>query len=117
MPGHESSYRHAEGWMILRLLPARRASWRLPSRRRAAIYVSLLGAVVAVGLAGPPLVARVLGPPSTMSVRAAKGGALLICGGGKMPAEVRSRFLELAGGPHAEIVVIPTAHAAADSPQ
>ena len=44
------------------------------------------------------------------------GGALLICGGGLLPDEVRDRFVELAGGRDARIVVIPTAHASADGP-
>ncbi len=42
------------------------------------------------------------------------GGALVICGGGKLPETVRDRFFELAGGHHARIVVIPTAHQIAD---
>jgi cyanophycinase len=44
------------------------------------------------------------------------GGSLVICGGGRLPDEVRDRFVELAGGRKAKIVVIPTAHAAADGP-
>lgn len=44
------------------------------------------------------------------------GGALVICGGGRLPDEVFNRFVELAGGRQAKIVVIPTAHAAADGP-
>ncbi len=35
------------------------------------------------------------------------GGALVIVGGGSIPDAVRSRFLELAGGPKARIVLIP----------
>jgi len=38
------------------------------------------------------------------------GGALVICGGGKLPDSVRDRFVELAGGRAAKIVVIPTAN-------
>lgn len=38
------------------------------------------------------------------------GGALMICGGGKLPDSVRDRFVELAGGRDAKIVVIPTAN-------
>jgi len=37
------------------------------------------------------------------------GGALLLHGGGGINAEVRTRFMELAGGAEARIVVIPTA--------
>jgi len=36
-------------------------------------------------------------------------GALVIVGGGTMPPELWARFIELAGGPTASIVVIPTA--------
>jgi cyanophycinase len=36
-------------------------------------------------------------------------GALVIGGGGKIGPEIVARFVELAGGPSAEIVVIPTA--------
>jgi cyanophycinase len=36
-------------------------------------------------------------------------GALVICGGGRLPDAVVDRFVELAGGPQARIVVIPTA--------
>ena len=52
----------------------------------------------AVGLAAtrPPLV----GPSP---------GALVLAGGGTLGGEIITRFLDLAGGPHASIVVIPTA--------
>jgi cyanophycinase len=43
-------------------------------------------------------------------------GALVIVGGGGLPDIVRNRFLELAGGARARIVVIPTASAKADLP-
>lgn len=36
-------------------------------------------------------------------------GALVICGGGRLPLAARERFLKLAGGPKAKLVVIPTA--------
>lgn len=36
-----------------------------------------------------------------------KGGALIISGGGRLPTEIRQRFVELAGGASARIVVIP----------
>src|SRR5262249_3286635 len=36
-------------------------------------------------------------------------GALVIVGGGGMPADVTKKFIELAGGPDALIVVLPTA--------
>lgn len=50
-------------------------------------------------------------------VKVAPPGALVLCGGGKLPEAVRSRFVELAGGRHAVIVVIPTASRDADVPE
>jgi cyanophycinase len=41
-------------------------------------------------------------------------GWLVIVGGGFLPDGVRNRFLELAGGKNARLVIIPTAHAKAD---
>jgi len=38
-----------------------------------------------------------------------RGGSLVIGGGGPLPDEVLDRFAELAGGPRARVVVIPTA--------
>jgi len=43
-------------------------------------------------------------------------GAYVLCGGGTLPPAARERFLSLAGGAKAVIVVIPTASAAADNP-
>ncbi len=48
-------------------------------------------------------------PPTGALPRPRSGGALVINGGGKLTEEVRDRFLELAGGPDARIVLIPTA--------
>jgi cyanophycinase len=42
-------------------------------------------------------------------------GKLVICGGGALPAQLRNRFIELAGGPAAKIVVITTASVYADT--
>jgi len=44
-------------------------------------------------------------------------GSLVICGGGTLPDSVFERFLELAGGPQAKIVFIPTATEFTDSPR
>jgi len=41
-------------------------------------------------------------------------GALVICGGGSLPDSVFDRFVELAGGGRARLVVIPTASGRAD---
>jgi len=43
-----------------------------------------------------------------------KPGALVIVGGGEMPDGVRDRFMTLAGGKGAKLVVIPTASESAD---
>src|SRR4029077_19449399 len=36
-------------------------------------------------------------------------GALVVCGGGKLPDSVRDKFVELAGGQSARLALIPTA--------
>lgn len=41
------------------------------------------------------------------TVRPEPGGTLLICGGGKLPDELRRRFYDRAGGENARLVVIP----------
>ena len=38
------------------------------------------------------------------------GGTLIICGGGRLPDEVRERFSERAGGAEARLVIIPAHH-------
>jgi cyanophycinase len=43
-----------------------------------------------------------------------QAGWLVIVGGGRTPVGVLNRFLELAGGKKARLVIIPTAHTAAD---
>jgi cyanophycinase len=48
----------------------------------------------------PPAATAIVGPPR---------GALILAGGGRLPAEVTDRFIALAGGSDARIVVIPTA--------
>jgi cyanophycinase len=42
------------------------------------------------------------------------GGALVLHGGGTVAGAVRARFIDLAGGPKARLVIIPTASADAD---
>lgn len=36
-------------------------------------------------------------------------GALVLCGGGKLPDDVREKFIDLAGGKSARLVIVPTA--------
>ena len=58
------------------------------------------------------LLALLLAPPP-----AELPGSLVIVGGGKLPAAVRERFVALAGGDKARIVVVPTASRDADDPK
>jgi cyanophycinase len=44
------------------------------------------------------------------------GGSLVICGGGRLPEEIPQRFIALAGGREARIVVVTTASRYADHP-
>ncbi len=106
----------------MNIRPSRRGrqslTGRAPRTMRYALYAALaagaasvihFGASLAI-LAGSPGE----GPP--VATHRASGGALVICGGGRLPEQVRDRFLELAGGRDARIVVIPTAHTDADGP-
>jgi cyanophycinase len=60
------------------------------------------------------LAALVLSDPAARADEPAKAGALVIVGGGGMPDSVRDKFMALAGGKAAKLVVIPTAGEAAD---
>ncbi len=53
-------------------------------------------------------------PTPVQPVTEAVKGSLVIAGGGVLPSIIRERFVELAGGKEAKIVVIPTASADAD---
>ncbi len=48
-------------------------------------------------------------PPALMAPPQVEAGALVIVGGGALPDEVLDRFVDLAGGSEARIVVVPTA--------
>jgi cyanophycinase len=48
-------------------------------------------------------------PPRVPADPELPAGALVIAGGGGLPREIVQRFLDLAGGPEARIVVLPTA--------
>jgi cyanophycinase len=57
----------------------------------------------AIARAGAPF------PPKEPATAEVPKGALVIVGGGGMPADVTKKFIDLAGGPDARIVVLPTA--------
>jgi cyanophycinase len=48
-------------------------------------------------------------PPRELPPAKVESGSLVIVGGGRLPAEITSKFIELAGGPSAPIVVLPIA--------
>ena len=60
------------------------------------------------------LAALALSIPAARADEPAKAGALVIVGGGGMPDSIRDKFMALAGGKAAKLVVIPTAGEAAD---
>lgn len=66
------------------------------------------------GLCSPAVIARPAPVAPERIVASGIPGALVICGGGKLPDEAARRFVKFAGGPAARLVVIPTASAEAD---
>lgn len=72
---------------------------------------AVLAAVIALAALSGPLPAQQLLDPAGVA------GARLVAGGGRLPDAVYARFLELAGGEAARIVLIPTASARADTPE
>jgi len=71
------------------------------------LWVCVGGALMAAALARP-VAAQEVGPPS---------GSLVIVGGALSDPAIVERFIELAGGPDAPIVVVPTAGGAEDYDQ
>ena len=111
-----------EGALMMALKPSRNRHILTTGATRMMRYVLYAALVAGVGamvhfrtslalLANGPTGVRPM-----MSSARMPGGALVVVGGGKIPDSVRERFIELAGGPAARIVVIPTAHAYADGP-
>ncbi len=82
---------------------------------RLSIGLAVLAGLGFVAWLGVDLVLLKTAPvPLVRGVALAKsGGSLVISGGGRLPDEVRDRFLELAGGQGARIVLIPTARSLA----
>jgi cyanophycinase len=92
----------------------------LASRKYRVLLSSLIvgGVGVLVTLGANLTMMAIASPPEKAlpSKPISGGGSLVICGGGGIPESIRNRFLELAGGSRARIVIIPTAHQLADSP-
>ena len=97
----------------------------IPSGFRRSFWArQVLYAVVVAGLAVVVLLATSLAllarVPEELAGRVERpsggGGTLIVCGGGRLPDVVRDRFVELAGGRQARVVVIPTAGEWADGP-
>jgi cyanophycinase len=78
----------------------------------ALVAVSFLLPAAQDARAAEPVVASALTEPvSPIS------GSLVLVGGGGLPNPILERFLELGGGKHARLVVIPTASVKADGPE
>jgi cyanophycinase len=80
-----------------------------------AVVVIGAGAVGVLGVELARLRLRLRPRPERGAALIEPGGTLVVCGG-RVTEEIRDRFVALAGGPRARIVVIPTAHALADDP-
>lgn len=78
--------------------PGRFVAWGL--------FLAAAGSIGAVGLHEAHSLAIVNERPPMIDGRT-PGGSLLLVGGGHVTPEIRERFVELAGGPQARLVVIP----------
>lgn len=87
------------------------AAWRTPHQVRilprfvVPLALALPLGVCLAGRAGEPVARATFGEVK---------GTLVIVGGGATPDDVHQRFLQLAGGVNAHLVIIPTAHLNAD---
>jgi cyanophycinase len=81
------------------------------SRHRLSVLLALV--CIALALTGPATPVGPAGVSSDPPLRRASG-SLVIAGGGLLPGSVRDRFLELAGGSRARLVIIPTASPSVD---
>jgi cyanophycinase len=57
------------------------------------------------------------GEPAPAAETPKGGGSLIIVGGGSLPDSIRDRFIDLAGGARAQLVIIPTASSRAETGQ
>lgn len=87
-----------------------------PARRRPTLVRTLVFGSTLLLLAPATEVAR--GQVATKLPAPAEPihGSLVICGGAALPPEVIQKFVELAGGPEARLVVFPTASGVAEIP-
>ena len=74
---------------------------------RGTLFVPSLLAIVAIVGWGSPGVAQTCGDPCVGPAR----GAVIAAGGGHLDPAIYEKFVELAGGPDARVVLIPTAGA------
>jgi cyanophycinase len=114
-PGRQAGYDSAGlSWKGMTTMGDRSGVERSPVGRvlRGVLLGALAaGSVTAIGLGLALARLRWESPATSMpqlSRLRAPGGSLLVCGG-KTPDEVRERFVELAGGSRARVVLIPTA--------
>lgn len=77
-------------------------------RTRLVVSLSLVAASLALGVAAP---ARAEAPPKATPAT----GHLVLIGGGEKPDDAMRKFVELAGGPDALIIAIPTASSEEDA--
>ena len=88
--------------------PRPRSEWR-SSRRRVVFWIGSLLMSIGAGLFVRAEIYRRISRYDHVSVinPARSGGTLLIAGGGQLSEMIRQRFIELAGGHAARIVIIP----------
>jgi cyanophycinase len=101
----------ARNWVLLVLVSSMAASVASSSESRADDAASSDAAQSAVASGSP------VSPSPSENAPAGKPavGKLVICGGGALPIQLRNRFIELAGGAIARVVVITTASVYADT--
>jgi cyanophycinase len=78
--------------------------------------VLLAGLVLLLLLPAAPAADPATAPAPDLSLGLAAGSLVIVGGGAPLPETVRDRFLQLAGGRRARLVVIPTASDKADRP-
>lgn len=97
----------------MRVSTEMRFNRRLPASNRVSASTSFRRAVLCWLLVAAA--AHVDAAPADRIDPEGVSGALVVAGGGKLPAAIRKRFIKLAGGEQAHVVVIPTASARADA--